>query len=87
MEKAAFSKKILFTSKLHLNLKKKLVNCYIWSTDIYNGETWTLRKENQKYLESFEMWYWIGMEISWTVRVRSEKAYIKSRRRGICYIQ
>jgi hypothetical protein len=46
MAKAAFSKKILFTSKLHLNLKKKLVNCYIWSTDIYNDETWTLRKEN-----------------------------------------
>ena len=33
MAKAAFSKKkTLFTSKLDLNLRKKLVKCYIWST-------------------------------------------------------
>ena len=32
MEKAAFSKKkTLFTSKLDLNLRKKLIKCYIWS--------------------------------------------------------
>jgi len=32
MAKAAFSKKkILFTSKLDLNLRKKLIKCYIWS--------------------------------------------------------
>jgi len=32
MEKAAFDKKkILFTSKLDLNLRNKLVKCYIWS--------------------------------------------------------
>ena len=31
MAKAAFNKKILFTSKLDLNLRKKLVMCYIWS--------------------------------------------------------
>ena len=31
MEKAAFSKKILFTSALDLNLRKKVVECYIWN--------------------------------------------------------
>ena len=32
MAKAAFNKKkYLFTSKLDLNLRKKLVKCYIWS--------------------------------------------------------
>jgi hypothetical protein len=30
MAKAAFNKKNLFTSKLHVNLRKKLVKCYIW---------------------------------------------------------
>jgi len=31
MAKAAFSKnKTLFTSKLDLNLRKKLIKCYIW---------------------------------------------------------
>ena len=45
MEKVSFNrKKILFTSKLHLNVRKKLVKCYIWNIDLYGAETWTLRK-------------------------------------------
>ena len=44
MAKAAFNKKkTIFTSKLDLNLKKKLVKCYIWSMALYGAETWTLR--------------------------------------------
>ena len=44
MAKAAFSKKkTLFTSKLDLNLRKKLIKCYIWSMALYDAETWTLR--------------------------------------------
>jgi hypothetical protein len=57
MAKAAFNKKKkLFTSKLELNLRKKLVKCYIWSIALYGAETWILRKVDQKCLESFEMW-------------------------------
>ena len=37
--KAAFSKKTLFTSKLDLNLRKKLIKCYIWSMTLYGAET------------------------------------------------
>jgi hypothetical protein len=55
MAKTAFNKKTVFTSKLDLNLRKKLVKCYIWSITLYGAETWTLRKVDQKYLESFEM--------------------------------
>jgi hypothetical protein len=55
MAKAAFSKKNLFTSKLDLNLRKKLVKCYICSIALYGAETWTLRKVDQRYLESSEM--------------------------------
>jgi hypothetical protein len=56
MAKAAFNKKkTLFTSKLDLKLRKKLVKCYIWSMAFYGAETWTLRLADQKYLESFEM--------------------------------
>jgi hypothetical protein len=69
-----FNKKNLFTSKLDLNLSKKLVKCYIWSIALYGAETWTLRKMDQKYLESFEMWRCRRMEkISWTDRVRNEE--------------
>jgi hypothetical protein len=71
MAKAAFNKKkTLFTSKLDLELRKKLVKCYI---ALYGVETWTLRKLGRKYLESFEMWCWRRMEkISWTDRVNNE---------------
>jgi hypothetical protein len=74
MAKAAFNKKKnLSTSKLDLNLRKKLVKCYIWSIALYGAETWTLRKMDQKYLKSFEMWCWRRLEkISWTDRVRNE---------------
>jgi hypothetical protein len=55
MAKAAFSKKkTLFTSKLDLNLRKNLVQCYIWSVVLYGAVTWTLRKVDQKYLESLK---------------------------------
>jgi hypothetical protein len=40
MAKAEFNKKKnLFTSKLDLNLRKKLVKCYIWSMALYGAET------------------------------------------------
>jgi hypothetical protein len=57
MAKAAFNKKALFTNKLHLNLTKKPLKCYIWSTALYGAENWTLRKADQKFLGSFKMWY------------------------------
>jgi len=79
MAKAAFSKKkVLFTSKLDLNLRKKLIKCYIWSMALYGAETWTLRAADQKYLESFEMWCWSRMEkISWTDHVRNEEVLLR----------
>ena len=74
MAKAAFNKKMtLFTSTLDLELRKKLVKCYIWSIALYGAEDWTLRAVDQKHLESFEMWCWRRMEkISWTDHVRNE---------------
>jgi len=79
MAKAAFNKKkTLFTSKLDLNLRKKLVKCYIWNMALYGAETWTLRTADQKYLESFEMWCWRRMEkISWTDHVRNEEVLLR----------
>ncbi|PNF17475.1 hypothetical protein B7P43_G18327 [Cryptotermes secundus] len=79
MAKAAFSKKKnLFTSKLDLNLRKKLVKCYIWSIALYGAETWTLRAVDQKHLESVEMWCWRRMEmISWTDYVRNEEVLFR----------
>jgi hypothetical protein len=87
MAKAAFNKKKpLFTSKLDLNLRNKVVTCYIWSIALYGAETWTLRKVDQKYLESFEMWCWRRMEkISWTDHVRNAVLHRVKEERNILH--
>jgi hypothetical protein len=79
MAKAAFNKKrTLFTSTLDLELRKKLVKCYVWSIALYGAETWTLRVIDQKHMESFEMWFWRRMEkISWTDHVRIEEVLLR----------
>ena len=79
MAKAAFIKKrALVTSTLDMELRKKLVKCYIWSIALYGAETWTLRAVDQKHLESFEMWCWRRMEkISWTDHVRNEEVLLR----------
>ena len=69
---------IVYTSKLDLNLRMKLVKCYIWSMALYGAETWTLRAADQKYLESFEIWCWRRMKkISWTDHVRNENVLLR----------
>jgi hypothetical protein len=53
MIKAAFNKKrALFTSTLDLELRKKLVKCYIWSMALYGPETGMLWAIDQQHLES-----------------------------------
>ena len=79
MAKVAFNKKrVLFSSTLDLELRKKLVKCYIWSIALYGAETWTLRAIDQKHLESCEMWCCRRMEkISWTDHVRNEEVLLR----------
>ena len=79
MAKAAFSKKrALLTSTLDLELRERLVKCYIWSIALYGVETWKIRTADQKYLESFEMWCWRRMEkVSWTEYVRNEEVLLR----------
>ena len=53
--KVAFNKKrALFTSTFDLELRNKLVKCYVWSIALYGAETWTLRAVDQKRLESLK---------------------------------
>jgi len=79
MAKTAFNKnRSLFTSALDLELRKKLVKCYIFSIALYGAETWTLRAVDQKHLESFKMWCWKRIEkISWTDHVRNEEVLLR----------
>jgi len=71
-------KRALFTCTLDLELRKKLVKCYIWSIALYGAETWKLRAVEQKHLESFEMWCCRRKEeISWTDHVRNEEVLLR----------
>ena len=66
------ARKSSFHQPIERKLEMKLVKCYIWSIALFGDETWTLREVDQKYVESFEMWCWRRMEISWTDRERIE---------------
>jgi hypothetical protein len=33
---------------MDLEMRKKLVKCYIWSTALYGAETWTLQAVDKK---------------------------------------
>ena len=55
MAKAVFNmKRNLFISTLDLELRKKIVKCYVWNIALYGAETWTLRAVDEKHLGSFK---------------------------------
>jgi hypothetical protein len=66
----------------------KMFPCTVVSPSIAvcGAENWTLRKVDQKYLESFEMWRWRRMgKISWTDRVRNEVLHRVKEERNILH--
>ena len=47
------------------------MKCFVWSVVLYGAETWTLRRNEQKQLEAFEMWVWRRMEhVKWTDKIK-----------------
>ena len=77
MEKEAFTKREELL-KGRLNRDIKMVKALIWSLTLYGAETWTMRKENVKWIEAFKMWIWRRMErISWTEHRTNEEVMKK----------
>jgi hypothetical protein len=65
---------------MDLELRKKLVKCYIWSKALYGVETGTVWGVDQENLESFKMWCWRRKDkVSWTDRVRNEEVLVRVR--------
>ena len=87
MAKAVFcKKKTLFTSKLDLNLRKKLIKCYIWSMAFYGAETGRFGQQMRntwKVLKcgAGEGWIRSVGPIMW----EKKKCYLESMSRGISY--
>src|ERR1043165_9471561 len=64
----------LMRGGLSKNLLKRLVKTLVWSVVLYGSETWTIRKEDIRRLEAWEMWIWRRMEkVSWTEHMTNEK--------------
>jgi hypothetical protein len=66
-------KEDFFHQLMDSNLRKKLEIGYNWSIAFFGAKTWTLRKVDQKYLESLELWFWIRLETNWTDHVRNKE--------------
>ena len=75
MAKAAFMRRgDLLRGNISKDLKKRMVKALVWSVALYCSETWTLRKDDVKCIQAFEMWIWRKMEkISWTAHVSNEE--------------
>ena len=46
-----------------IELRKRLVKCFVWSVVLYGAQIWTLRRNEQKQPEAFEMWYGEGWSV------------------------
>jgi len=75
MAKEAFSRrKELMTRSLSRKIKKRIIKSLVWTIVLYGAETWTMRKEDVKRLEAFEMWVWRRMEkIPWTDKITNKE--------------
>jgi len=63
------------TQPLHDGKHMRWFICTIWTVlhSIYDVETWTFRKLDEKHLEGFEVWAWRKLEkIRWTDPVKNE---------------
>ena len=47
---------VLTSWKLHLEIRKHLVRCYVLSTFLYASESCTLDKQKEDKINAFEMW-------------------------------
>ena len=70
MAKEAFNtKRSIFCGPFEKELRKRLMKCFVWSVALYGAETRTLRRNEQKRLEAFEMWIWEG--VKWRDKIKN----------------
>ena len=82
--RTTFSKmsKVLTSKKIALNTRKRILQCYIWSTLQYGVETWTITGSMAKRLSAFEMCCYRRMlRISWTEKVSNEEVLERAKSR------
>ena len=74
--KTAFQRmrNILANTSLSMNVRKRVLKCYIEPILLYGSESWTIGKSAQKSLEAAEMWFIRRMlRIPWTAKITNEE--------------
>ena len=49
-------KDVLKSTKIPLNTRKRILQCYVCSTLLYGAERWTITKEMKTRIEAIELW-------------------------------
>ena len=63
MAKTAFNRrKELLTRGIRREVKKRIIKTVVWSALLYGSGTWSLKTEDIRRIEAFEMWVWRRME-------------------------
>ena len=58
-------------------MKKKIIKTVVWTVLLYGSETWSLKTEDIRRIEAFEMWIWRRMEkVSWVERKTNDDVLI-----------
>jgi len=56
-----FEYRKLLSNNFNLNLRIRMIKCFVWSVTLYAAETRTLIKAERKWLEAFRFWIWRRM--------------------------
>jgi len=76
-KKVFMEKRKLFTVKMNLELKKRIMKCLVWSVTLCAAKTWILTQTNRR-LGAFEIWIWRRMEkISWRDKVTNKEVHMR----------
>ncbi|CAG9839938.1 unnamed protein product, partial [Diabrotica balteata] len=67
-------KSFLCNNHLSLELRQRIVKCYVWSVLLYSAEVWTLEVSIMNKIKALEMWVHRRiLKIPWTARKTNEE--------------
>ena len=77
-------RRVLSASTISIEIRKRLIKCYVWSVLTYGSEAWIMSKAMEKRLQVMEMWCWRKMmKNSWTKKMKNEEVLdrVKAKRK------
>lgn len=62
--------RVLRDRSIHMCLRLKILNCYVWSVMRYASECWTINKDTERRINAFELWCYRRIKrIKWIDRI------------------